>query len=138
MSFTHFNFRFQSNNFSWGYLLREITLQRKIPNSICSGIKLDLKKTGLCSFLRITTAECEIEHQLRLWFLTLQPSLLKMTKFRKRHFCLSNTKFDNSELVERPYTYTLCVFVLYKQLIVSSVTTLFPFLLKGPPKEASL
>ncbi len=37
-----------------------ILLQQKIPNSIRSGIKLDLK-TGLCRFLRISTAEWEVE-----------------------------------------------------------------------------
>jgi hypothetical protein len=39
---------------------QRISTSAKIPNSIRSGIKLDLK-TGLCRSLRISTAECEVE-----------------------------------------------------------------------------
>ena len=62
---------------------QRILLQQKIPNSIRSGIKLDLK-TGLCRFLRTSTAECEVEPSAKTQVFDA-PTLprKKMTKFRK-------------------------------------------------------
>ncbi len=137
LNFTSLRFSISSEQLLLGTPPREITLQQKYPTPSIQVLS-STSKTGLCSFLRNSTAECEIELQLRLWFLMLRSPLQKQLRLENSHFCLPNIQFVNPELVERPYTYTLVVYVLYQQMIVSSVSTLFPFLLKRTSEGGKL
>ncbi len=76
---------------------QRILLQRKYPTPSVQVLS-STSKTGLCRFLRISTAEWEIEHQLRLQFFDAPSLPCKTTKFRKltllidkRHFCQLRT-----------------------------------------------